>query len=105
MTGDDHLGDALAVVDDKVLVAEVDEDDADLATVVGIDGAGAVKDSDAFLKRQSAARTHLSLVARGQLHEKACLHKTSLHWLKRNWSFRQEGTQIHACRQRGLVFR
>ena len=40
MSGDNHLGNALAVVDDKVFLREVNEYDANLAAVVGIDGAG-----------------------------------------------------------------
>ena len=47
VAGDDHLGDALAVLDDKRLVGEINKDDADLATIVGIDSTGSVEDCDA----------------------------------------------------------
>lgn len=40
VAGDDHLRDAFSIVDDEVGIAQVDEYDAYLATVVGIDGAG-----------------------------------------------------------------
>ena len=36
VTGDNHLGDALAVVDDKLLLREVDEQHTHLAAIVGM---------------------------------------------------------------------
>ena len=104
-SGNDHLGNALAVVDDEVLIAEVDEDDAYFASVVGVDGAGAVQHGDALLQRQAAAGPRLRLVARRQLHEEARLHEPSFHRLQRNRSLGQISAEVHACRLRGLVLR
>ena len=36
MSGDDHLGDALSVIHDKVFLREVDEQYTHLTTIVGI---------------------------------------------------------------------
>ncbi len=103
--GDNHLRDALAVVDDEVFVAEVDEDDAYLAAVVGIDGARTVEDGDALLQRQTAAGTHLRLVARRQLHEETRLHKPSLHRPQRHRPIGQISPQIHSRRLHRLILR
>ena len=89
VAGDDHLGDALAVVDDEVFLREVDEDDAYFAAVVGVDGAGRVEHRDALLQRQSAAGPHLRFVAHWQLHEKPRLHEPAFHGLQRNRSIGQ----------------
>ena len=64
MSGDDHLGDALAVVDDEVILREINKYNAYLAAVVGVDGAGRVEHRDALLQRQAAAGPHLRLIAR-----------------------------------------
>ena len=103
VAGDDHLGDAFAVGDDEVLLREVDEDDAHLAAVVGVDGAGRVEHRDALLQRQTAAGPHLRLVARRQLHEEARLHKTAFHRPQRNRSLGQVRPEIHPRRLRRLI--
>ena len=51
--GYDHLRYAFAVVDDEGFGGEVDEDDANLASIVGIDGAGRVEHGDALLQSES----------------------------------------------------
>lgn len=104
VAGDDHLGDALAVLDEKRLVGEVDKDDADLATIVGIDGAGSVENCDAVLDGKAAARTNLSLVARRQSHEEARGDKAALQGLQR-YGRLDVGTKVHTCRLRRGILR
>ena len=53
--GDNHLGDALSVVHDKILLREVDEQHAHLTTIVGIDRPRGVEYRDTLLQGQSAA--------------------------------------------------
>ena len=50
---EDQLGHAIAHLHDEVLPSEVEEDDADVAAVVGIDDAGAAVDH--LLHRETAA--------------------------------------------------
>ena len=63
---DDELGDPRAAFDAIGLGAEVDEDHADLAAVVGVDGPGAVQHADAVAQRQPRTWPHLRLVAVGK---------------------------------------
>src|SRR5690606_27154608 len=64
---DHELGDAIAAADLEGLLSEVDEDDADLAAVVAVDGAGCVDHADAVAQRQPRAGPDLRFVARRQL--------------------------------------
>ena len=105
VAGDDHLGDALAVAYDEILLREVYQYHTYLAAVVGVDGAGRVEDGDALLQCQAAARTHLRLVARRQLHEETRLHQSSFHRLQCNRSLEQIRPQIHARRLRRFILR
>src|SRR5438874_11034769 len=59
---DDELRDAPAARQLDALLAEIDEDDADLAAVVGVDRAGAVQAGDPVAQREPAARSHRSFV-------------------------------------------
>ena len=43
MAGNNHLSDALTVIDDKILLRQIDEYDTYLTTIVGIDGARSVQ--------------------------------------------------------------
>ena len=104
MSGDNHLGDTLAVVDDEVLLREVDEDDANLTAVVGINGAGRVEHRDTLLQRQSATRTHLCFIAGRQLHEKACLHQSALEGFEDDRAVGKKSSEVHACRLGCLIF-
>ena len=47
-------------------LAEIDQNDLDLAAIIGIDGAGAVEQGHAMFERQARARADLGLIARGQ---------------------------------------
>ncbi len=65
---DHHLGDSFARGDGVWLVGEVDEDDADVATEVGVYGAGGVDERKAVFERESGAGTDLAFIALRQLH-------------------------------------
>ena len=105
MTGDNHLGDALAVVDNEILAAEIDKNNAYFATVVGVDGAGRIEDCDTLFQSQSTAGTHLSLVACGQLHEEARLHQSALKGFESDWTVGQESPEIETRRLGSLILR
>ena len=63
VTGNDHLGDAFTIVDNKRFVREIDQDDADFAPIVGIDGTRRVGHGDTVLQSQTGTRTYLRLDA------------------------------------------
>ena len=50
---DDHLAYAVAVVDSEWVGTEVDQYNADFATIVGIDCAGSVEDCDAIFDSET----------------------------------------------------
>src|ERR1700680_2001085 len=50
---DHQLGDAVAAADGDGLAAKIGEDDADLAAIIRIDGAGAVENGEAVIERQA----------------------------------------------------
>ena len=99
-----HLRNALAILDYKIGIRKINKNNANLATLVGIDCAGRIKYGDALLQSQAAARSHLSLVSFGKGNAQACRYKTSLQWFQYDW-FGYVGTQIHACRQSGSIRR
>ena len=43
MTGNNHLGNALAIIDDEVFLRQVNQHHTNLTTIVGIDGSRGVK--------------------------------------------------------------
>ena len=49
VTGNDHLADAFAMLNLEIFGRKVDEDYANFATIVGIDGAGSVENCDSML--------------------------------------------------------
>lgn len=57
----DELGDAVADVDLELAIAKIEEDDADLAAVIGVDDAGA--DVDAVLDGEAGARGDAAVAA------------------------------------------
>ena len=63
--GDDELRDAVAATDADGCGPEVDEQHADLATVVGIDRARRVEQGQPFPVRQATPWSHLPLVSDG----------------------------------------
>ena len=66
MAGNDHLGYALAVVHNEVVLRQIDKQNADFTAIISIDGAWGIQHGDAFLQCQSAARPYLCLVASRQ---------------------------------------
>ena len=57
------------------LAAEVQQNDADLAAIAGVDGGGAVGQRDRVLQRQTAAGADLRLVAGRQLDRQSGGHR------------------------------
>lgn len=51
--GNDHLCNALAIVDDERLVGEVDQDDTHFTAIICIDGARRVEHGDTLLDSQA----------------------------------------------------
>src|SRR5690606_5239936 len=66
-----ELGHAVATSDDERLLAEIDQDDLELAAVVAVDRARRVRHRDAMLEREPGSRTNLDLVAVGYRYRKA----------------------------------
>lgn len=94
-TGNDHLGDTLAVINDEVFLRQVNQNYTNLTTIVGINSAWGVQHCQTMLQRQSATWTYLCLVALGQCNMQTRWNESSLHRVQRN-GFTQIGTQIHA---------
>lgn len=94
--GDHHLGDAVAVVDGEVVLAEVDEYDSDFATVVGIDGAGGIDDGDSVVEGEAGAGPDLAFISLGQLHIEARGDEGALERAQRYGAFGKEGADIHS---------
>ena len=64
--GDYHLADTLPVVHGERCGREIDQDNADLATVVRIDRSRRIQQSDTVFQCQAAAGAHLCFVTFGQ---------------------------------------
>ena len=102
VAGDDHLGDAFAILDDKGLGREVHQDDAYLAAVVGIYGARRIEHRDAPLQGQAAAGADLRLIAGGQGDVQARGHQAALQGRQRD-GLVQVGAEVQAGGQgRGI---
>ena len=96
MTGDHHLRDTLAVVDDKLLLRQVDQQHAYLSTIVGIDGAWRVQDGNTLLEGQTATRTDLCLITDRKRDVQSGRNQSALHGLQHDGCF-EICSQIHAC--------
>lgn len=96
MARNDHLANAVAIVYCERLVGEIDENGANLAAIVGIDGTRGVEDSNAAFCCETAARAYLRFVALWQLDEDARRDNCPCEGLNR-YVVRQVGTKIHAC--------
>lgn len=90
-----HLADAFAVVDDEGFLGEVNDDDTNLAAVVGVDGAGGVGDGDTMFERKAGAGAYLTLEAAGELHVKAGGYKYTFERLQHD-GVGEESADIHA---------
>src|SRR5574342_416130 len=63
-----HLRDALAAFNHHGLLPEIDGDELDFTTVIGIDGAGTVDHRQSLFQRQAAARSDLRFETYRQRH-------------------------------------
>ena len=63
MTGNHHLGDTLTILHHKILLREINQDHANLSTIVGIDGSWGIQYGDTLLQGQTTTRSYLSLIA------------------------------------------
>ena len=100
----DELGYAIAISDGEGFCGEIDEDDADLATVVGIDGAWCVEQCDAVLESESGAGAHLCFVALWQGDAEARRYETALHGLQGNGCV-EVGAEVEPCAlRRGILW-
>jgi len=104
VAGNDHLADALTVLDGLWLIAQIGDDNAHLTTVVCIDGAWTVEHSETTLQRQSTARANLAFIALGQCHVDARMEHDALQGLQRDWVVKP-CAQIHASALWGAVGR
>lgn len=94
--GNDELGYAVAIVDRIGLLGEVGDDDADVATIVGIDSAWRVEASDAVFERHPRPWAHLCFIACGKGDVDACGNKAALEGLKGDGRS-DKGAQVHSC--------
>lgn len=69
MLGYHHLADAFARLDSLCLAAQINQYDAYLSPIVGINSARRIQYGQSPLERQTAARTNLRLIACGQFDE------------------------------------
>src|SRR4030043_1458013 len=58
--GDDHLGNPVSITDGERFLAEIDQEDTDLSSVIGIDGSRRIDDADSLLDGESASRSDLA---------------------------------------------
>lgn len=69
--GDDHLGDAFAVLDGEGFLSVIDQQHFDFTAVVGIDGTRTVEHGDAVFEGEAAARPYLRFIPFGQFNEQS----------------------------------
>ena len=65
MTGNDHLGNTLTILNDEILLRKINKDHTNLTTIVSIDGTWGIQHSNAFLQSQTATGPYLSLITYG----------------------------------------
>src|SRR4030067_3023842 len=58
--GDDHLGNSVSITDGERFLAEIDQEDTDLSSVIGIDRSRPIDDADSLLDGESASRADLA---------------------------------------------
>lgn len=102
VTSNDHLTDAFTILDSLWLIAQVGNDDTDLATIVSIDGARRVEHSETALERQTAAWANLALIALWQSDVDARVQHRSLQGLQGD-RLVEPSTQVHAGALLGAI--
>ena len=78
MTGYNQLGDAFTILNDEWLAGDIDQDNANLSTIVGINRSGAIEHRNPMFQGQATAWTYLGFVACGQSHKEARRHQATL---------------------------
>ena len=104
MTGNDHLSDALAIVERKGLLGEIDHKDLQLTTIIRIDSPWAIRQGNTMLQCKSTTRADLRFVAFGDLKEEPRGNKAALERLQYN-RLREISTEVHTSSTRGGVVR
>ena len=78
MTGYNQLGDAFTILNDEWLAGDIDQDNANLSTIVGINRSRAVEHRNPIFQGQATAWTYLGLVTCGQSHKETRRHQATL---------------------------
>ena len=102
--GDDQLGYALAVVDNKRFIRQVNQNHTYFAAIVGVYRPRRIQQADAFLQSEARARPYLRLIARRQRDEQPRGH----HAARQRRQFDrgiEVGPQVHTGTQRCGVCR
>lgn len=97
-----HLGNPHAAGDDEILLAEIDQQNLHLATVIAIDRAGRIEAGNAVLEGETRARTDLCLEARRHLEDEAGRHERTAARSKRQ-RLGHGRTKIHAGGARSFI--
>ena len=92
----DELCDTVAVGDCKGFGREIDKNNTDFASIVGIDGAGRVEKGNAVFEGKARTRTHLCFVAIGQGDVKSCRDEGALHGLQ-GYIVVEVGSEVESC--------
>lgn len=102
ITGYDHLGDALAVLNGLDFIRKVDEDAFDFTAVITVDGSRCVCQADAAFDGQSAAWTNLGFKTIGEFDEQPGRDERTAKWWQGN-RMAEVGAKVHACAARSFV--
>lgn len=102
VTGYDHLSNTLTVVNHKILLGKIDEDNTNLATVVSVDGTRGVEYGNPLLQSQAATGANLSLVTSRKRNTQTRGNKTTLERMEHD-GFIDTCTKINTSREVGGV--
>ena len=104
VAGNNHLADALTVLNGLWLITQVDKNNTDFAAIVGIDGARGVEHCQSPFQGKTAARADLALTPLGQRDINARVHEGTLQGLQRQ-GLLEPCPQVHAGAQRRGILR
>ena len=102
--GKDHLGDPHAARHGKSFFRVIDQNDLDLAPVIGIDRAGGIEERNAVFDRKTTPGTDLGLEILRKGNDDTGGHQNTFPRLKRH-RFLAGGQKIDAARAFGLILR
>ena len=94
MTRNDHLGNTLTIIYDKILLRQIDEHHTYLTTIVSIHRPRGIQHRNTLFQGQSTTRANLCLKAFRQRNIQSCRNEPALHRLQDYWSL-QISPQIH----------